>query len=44
MNRILHPTLLRLKTLAGNPEGDVRLSQWRAQLEVPGTVKAAEAP
>jgi glutamyl-tRNA reductase len=44
MNRILHPAILRLKTLAGNPEGDARLSQWRAQLEVPGAVRAAEAP
>lgn len=34
MNRILHPAMLRLKSLARSPEGDGRLSQWRAQLEV----------
>jgi glutamyl-tRNA reductase len=32
MNRSLHPTMLRLKALAGSPEGDARLSQWRAHL------------
>ena len=39
MNRLLHPTLLRLKTLAGTAEGETRLSEWRARLEGPGTVK-----
>ncbi len=32
MKRLLHPTMVRLKTLAGSPEGDAQLSQWRAHL------------
>jgi glutamyl-tRNA reductase len=32
MNRLLHPTLLRLKTLASTAEGETRLSEWRAHL------------
>jgi glutamyl-tRNA reductase len=35
VNRILHPTLLRLKTLAGTAEGETRLSEWRAQYLAP---------
>jgi len=32
MNRLLHHTLVRLKTLAGTAEGEARLAQWRAHL------------
>ena len=40
MNRLLHHTMVRLKSLAGTAEGEARLSQWRARyLDVPGTVK-----
>lgn len=32
MNRLLHPTVMRLKTLAGTADGEARLSLWRAHL------------
>ncbi len=34
MNRLLHHTVVGLKTLAGTAEGDVRLSQWRAAVQL----------
>ena len=32
MNRLLHPTVLRLKTLAGTADGEARLALWRSHL------------
>ena len=41
MNRLLHHTMIRLKSLAGTAEGEARLSQWRARyLDAPGIVKS----
>lgn len=31
-NRLLHHTMIRLKTLAGTAEGEARLARWRAHL------------
>ena len=36
MNRLLHPTVLRLKTLAGTADGEARLALWRSHLEARG--------
>ena len=32
MNRLLHPTVLRLKALGGTVDGEARLCLWRAHL------------
>lgn len=35
MNRVLHRTVVDLKSLAGTPHGQARLSQWRSRLVPP---------